>query len=105
MSDSIRKLAVIVFTDIVNFTRLSADNEPVALQLLNTQRSTLKPIVGRHHGKWLKEIGDGLLLSFNTSKDAISAYESLMELWKDGDERLPKRKDAIKRLANLKKAS
>ena len=40
MSDSIRKLAVIVFTDIVNFTRLSADNEPVALQLLNTQRST-----------------------------------------------------------------
>jgi len=105
MSDSIRKLAVIVFTDIVDFTRLSADNEPVALQLLDTQRSILKPIVERHHGKWLKEIGDGLLLSFNTSKDAISTYESLMELWKDGDERLPKRKDAIKRLANLKKAS
>jgi len=38
-------------------------------------------------------------------KDAISAYESLMELWKNGDERLPKRKDAIKRLAKLKKAS
>ena len=71
MSDSIRKLAVIVFTDIVDFTRLSADNEPVALQLLDTQRSILKPIVERHHGKWLKEIGDGLLLSFNTSKDAV----------------------------------
>jgi len=28
-----------------------------------------------------------------------------MELWKNGDERLPKRKDAIKRLAKLKKAS
>jgi hypothetical protein len=39
------------------------------------------------------------------TQEAISAYESLMELWKDGDERLPKRKDAIKRLANLKKAS
>ena len=39
------------------------------------------------------------------TQEAISAYESLMELWKDGDERLPKRKDAIKRLAKLKKAS
>jgi tetratricopeptide (TPR) repeat protein len=39
------------------------------------------------------------------TQEAISAYESLMELWKDGDERLPKRKDAIKRLANLKKTS
>ena len=34
-SDSIRKLAIIVFTNIVDFTRLSADNEPVALRLVN----------------------------------------------------------------------
>jgi len=66
-----RKLAAIVFTDIVGFTKLSAENEPLAIQLLDTQRTTLKPIVERHHGHWLKEIGDGLLLTFDTTKDAV----------------------------------
>ena len=51
---STRKLAAIVFTDIVGFTKLSADNEPLALQLLQTQRENLKPIVERYNGTWLK---------------------------------------------------
>ena len=43
MSEPKRKLAAIVFTDIVGFTELSAKNEPAALALLNTQRDILKP--------------------------------------------------------------
>jgi len=39
------------------------------------------------------------------TKEAITSYESLMELWKDGDERIPKRRDTIKRLNGLKKTS
>ena len=39
------------------------------------------------------------------AQDAITAYELLLELWKDGDERIPKRRDTIKRLNELKKAS
>ncbi len=71
MADSTHKLATIVFTDIVGFTKLSAENEPLAIQLLDTQRTTLKPIVERHNGHWLKEIGDGLLLTFDTTRDAV----------------------------------
>ena len=66
-----RKLSAIVFTDIVGFTELSAKNEPAALDLLNKQREILKPIVEKHEGVWLKEIGDGLLLTFNTSIEAV----------------------------------
>ena len=66
-----RRLASIVFTDIVGFTKLTAENEPLAVQLIKTQRATLKPIVEKFNGEWLKEIGDGLLLAFNTSKDAV----------------------------------
>ena len=33
-----RKLAAIVFSDIVSFTQLSAKNEPAALKLLDKQR-------------------------------------------------------------------
>jgi len=70
-SQSKRKLAAIVFTDIVGFTKLSAENEPAALALLEKQRDLLKPIVESYNGEWLKEIGDGLLLSFETNLDAV----------------------------------
>ncbi len=36
---------------------------------------------------------------------AIENYEALLELWKDADEEIPERRDAIKRLAALKKGS
>ena len=71
MTDSTRKLAVIVFTDIVGFTDLSSKNEPAALELLDRQRSLLKPIVDSYNGQWLKEIGDGLLLTFEGTLDAV----------------------------------
>ena len=71
MANSKRKLAAIVFTDIVGFTKLSSKNEPAALALLESQRNLLKPIVDQYNGEWLKEIGDGLLLSFSTSRDAV----------------------------------
>ena len=71
MSATTRKLAAIVFTDIVGFTKLTAKNEPAALKLLEKQRELLKPIVKSYNGKWLKEIGDGLLLSFKTNIDAV----------------------------------
>ena len=57
-----RKLAAIVFTDIVGFTELMSQNENSAMQLLDMQRNLLKPIVENYDGEWLKEIGDGLLL-------------------------------------------
>ena len=79
MSEQKRKLAAIVFTDIVGYTKLSAENEPVALELLNTQRDILKPIVKKHNGDWLKEIGDGLLLTFNTSVEAVLCSIEIQE--------------------------
>ena len=45
-----RKLAAIVFTDIVGFTKLSGENEPAALKLLKTQRELLRPIVDDYGG-------------------------------------------------------
>ena len=82
MSKPKRKLAAIVFTDIVGFTKLSAKNEPAALQILNKQRDILKPIVEEHNGDWLKEIGDGLLLTFNTTIEAVHCSIAIQEALK-----------------------
>ena len=79
MSNTKRKLAAIVFTDIVGFTELSAKNEPAALELLNTQRELFKPIVRDHGGDWLKEIGDGLLLTFKTNREAVFCSIAMQE--------------------------
>ena len=79
MSNPKRKLAAIVFTDIVGFTELSAKNEPAALELLNTQRELFKPIVRDHGGDWLKEIGDGLLLTFKTNREAVFCSIAMQE--------------------------
>ena len=78
-----RKLSAIVFTDIVGFTELSAKNEPAALDLLNKQREILKPIVEKHEGVWLKEIGDGLLLTFNTSIEAVKCCIEIQKVSKE----------------------
>ena len=79
MSEPTRKLAAIVFTDIVGFTELSSKNESGAIELLNTQRDLLKPIVKEHSGDWLKEIGDGLLLTFNTIREAVFCSIAIQE--------------------------
>ena len=83
MPEQTRKLAAIVFTDIVGFTKLSAGNEPAALSLLEKQRELLKPIVEKHGGSWLKEIGDGLLLSFETTKEAVHCAIEMQQVVKE----------------------
>ena len=72
MSSLKRRLAAIVFTDIVGFTNLSSKDEEGAYNLVKKQREILKPIVEKHEGEWLKEEGDGLLLSFPSSKEAVN---------------------------------
>ena len=40
-----RKLAAIMFTDIVGYTDLMGKNESEAFELINTQRDLIKPII------------------------------------------------------------
>ena len=71
MPESKRQLAAIMFTDIVGYTALMEQNEQRAFQLLNENRKIQRPLIQRFNGKWLKEIGDGILASFNTVSDAV----------------------------------
>ena len=79
MEDQKRKLAAIVFTDIVGFTKLTAKDQTLASSLLTKQRDAFKPIVESHGGTWLKEMGDGLLLIFDTVTDAVNCCIKIQE--------------------------
>jgi class 3 adenylate cyclase/TolB-like protein/Tfp pilus assembly protein PilF len=79
MPKPIRKLAAIVFTDIVGYTKLASDNQSKASALLKQQRELFRPIVESYQGMWVKEIGDGLLLTFDTVTDAVNCCIKLQE--------------------------
>ena len=79
MDNQKRKLAAIVFTDIVGFTKLTAKDQTLASSLLTKQREIFKPIVESYGGNWLKEMGDGLLLIFDTVTDAVNCCIKIQE--------------------------
>ena len=66
-----KKLKAIVFADVVNFTDISSIDEQKALDLIDTLNTIAKPITVKHNGEWLKELGDGFLISFDSSLEAV----------------------------------
>jgi len=66
-----RQLAAIMFTDIVGYTILMGDDESQAMVLVRKNKEVQKPLVAKHRGTWLKEMGDGCMASFPTASDAI----------------------------------
>ena len=72
MSQS-RQLAAIMFTDIVGYTALMGHDEQKAFEFLNKNRIIQKPIIEEYNGRWIKELGDGVMASFNTVTDAVNA--------------------------------
>ncbi|MEO7800837.1 MAG: SUMF1/EgtB/PvdO family nonheme iron enzyme [Ginsengibacter sp.] len=67
-----RQLAAIMFTDIVGYTTLMGEDEQKAFEMLRRNRHLQKPIIEEHNGKWIKELGDGILATFSTVTDAVA---------------------------------
>ena len=86
MPEPIRKLAAIVFTDIVGYTKLASDDQSKASALLKQQRDLFQPIVSKFNGSWIKEVGDGLILTFDTVTDAVNCCIKLQETSKQIDD-------------------
>jgi tetratricopeptide (TPR) repeat protein len=80
---SSRQLAAIMFTDIVGFTALMGENETKAFELLEKNRRIQKPIIESYGGRWLKEMGDGVLASFSTITDAVYCAVSIQKQFRD----------------------
>jgi len=66
-----RRLAAIMFTDIVGYTALMGSDEDKAFKVLRKNREIQRPIIKKYRGEWLKEMGDGILASFHSSSDAV----------------------------------
>ena len=67
-----RQLAAIFFSDIVGYTALMGKDSNKALELIRISKEIQKPLVEKHNGKWLKEMGDGAMVQFSTAIDAVN---------------------------------
>jgi adenylate cyclase len=66
-----RRLAAIMFVDMVGYTRAAQTNEALALRRLAEQRAILRATLGAYGGTEIKTMGDGSLVQFASALDAV----------------------------------
>ena len=67
-----RRLSAILAADVVGYTALmGADEAGTLRRLTGLRREFLEPMIGEHHGRIVKLMGDGLLVEFASVVDAV----------------------------------
>ena len=66
-----RRHAAIMFTDIVGYTALMGADEDRAFDVLVRNREIHSNLIEKFNGTLIKEMGDGILVSFNLASNAV----------------------------------
>jgi adenylate cyclase len=72
-----RRLAAIMFTDIVGFSRQMGANEARTLRLLETHNQIIQQAVSKHHGTVIKTVGDAFLVDFPSVVHAVQCAQQI----------------------------
>jgi TolB-like protein/Flp pilus assembly protein TadD len=72
-----------MFTDIVGYTALMGKDEDRAFQILRENRNIQQPLIEQYNGKFLKDIGDGILASFSTASAAVRCSIEIQKVCKE----------------------
>jgi class 3 adenylate cyclase len=81
----VRKLAAILFSDIVGYTALMGADEGATLRIIDANDEIHTAAISDNGGTLLKKLGDGVLASFNSVSSAVaSAQEIQAAVRRDG---------------------
>jgi len=72
-----RKLAAIIFTDMVGFSRQMGADEARMLRLLDTHNQIVHQAVAEHQGHVIKTAGDGFLVEFSSVVHAVRCAQQI----------------------------
>ncbi len=78
-----RRLAAIMFTDIVGYTALMGSDEDRAFEVLRKNREIHTKLIEQFNGTLIKEMGDGMLVSFNLVSDAVRCAIEIQKACKE----------------------
>ncbi|MFW6261978.1 MAG: 2TM domain-containing protein [Spirochaetota bacterium] len=88
------RLAAIVFTDIVGFSRMMERDEAGTLELLATHNKLVRSTVDAHGGRVIKTVGDAFLCEFPNTVNAVKCAAEVQEavgVHNEADPKLPLR--------------
>src|SRR5712692_1852873 len=77
MKAETRRLAAIMFTDIVGFSRQMGADEARMLRLLAVHNQFIQQAVTEHHGHVIKTAGDGFLVEFPSVVHAVQCAQGI----------------------------
>ena len=81
-----RRLAAILFTDIVGSTAVTARSESAGLALRDRHRELVRTQVERYHGRFIEAPGDESLSTFESAVDAVHAALAIQQELQGDDE-------------------
>ena len=73
-----RKSAAIMFSDIVGYSAIMNKNEDDAFEILEKNRKIHESALTQFNGKFIKEVGDGIISSFESVSSAVDCARTIL---------------------------
>lgn len=94
-----RRLAAVLCTDVVGYSRLMELDEAETLAALKRRRKDiLEPLVRTHHGRVIKVMGDGVLVEFASAVNAVACAIELQRHMAAANAGLPEDRRIVMRI-------
>ena len=79
MEEKDYRLAAIMYTDIVGFSKMMGENERETLALLKIHNYIIENAVSTFHGNVIKTIGDAYMVDFRNTVEALQCAIEIQE--------------------------
>ena len=93
-----RKLAAILVTDVVGYSRLMGVDEAGTARRLREHQAAISPIVKEHGGRIVKTTGDAMLIDLSSGVAAVECAIAIQHLVEERNDKLPRDRRMILRI-------